>query len=204
MILFYLIYCVFNDLLAYYLFKIVKVGAYIVYDIFTVIEFGLFSLFFSYIVKEHGVKRTITSIFIVFAIFSIIDYFFLRKDESFNSTTAAVAQVLMISMCIYYFYYQLKQPDTYLIYNTQNFWIIIAFLIYVSGTFFLYLLAENMIGEKTFAKQYRMINSSFIILKNFFLFIAMLIKPQKPSTSDFSDEILSSDWENIQNRKNVN
>lgn len=134
--MFYLVYCVFNDLLAYYLFKILHVGAYIIYDIFTVIEFGLFSLFFTYVIKGSLIKKIITLIFIAVTIFSIIDYLFLRKEEAFNSTIAGVAQVLIISMCIYYFYYQLKQPNTFLIYTTQNFWIIIAFLIYVSGTFF--------------------------------------------------------------------
>ncbi len=202
--MFYLILSVLTDLVAYYLFRILKVGAYFIYDIFTVAEFGLFSLFFAYIVKGPGVKKNTALIFIAFTIFSIIDYFFLRKEGAFNSTTAGVAEVLIISMCIYYFYHQLKQPDTFIIYNTQNFWIIIAFLIYVSGTFFLYLMAENMLEEKTFLKQYRMINSSFIILKNIFLFIAMLMKPEKRSTPGFPDESFSSDWNNIQSLKNVN
>ena len=196
--MYYLILCIVTELLAYYFFQIIKFPAYIIYDIFTIVEFGLFSLFFTYIINEAKIKKIISLVFIVFIIFNVVDYFFLRKEGAFNSTNVGVAAVLIISMCIYYFYYQLKKPDTFLIYNTQNFWIIIAFLIYVSGTFFLYLMAENMIEEKTFAKQYKMINSSFIILKNIFLFIAMLIKPEKKSTSVFPNERLSSDW-NISN-----
>ena len=196
--MYYLILCIVTELLAYYFFQIIKFPAYIIYDIFTIVEFGLFCLFFTYIINGARINKIVSLVFIVFIIFSVVDYFFLRKEGTFNSTILGVAAVFMISMCIYYFYYQLKKPDTFLIYNTQNFWIIIAFLIYLSGTFFLYLMAENMIEEKTFAKQYKMINSSFIILKNIFLFIAMLIKPEKKSTSVFPNESLSSDW-NISN-----
>ena len=202
--MFYLVYCVVNDLLAYYLYQILKVKNYVLFDFFSVIEFGLFSLFFTYIVKIPGVKKIVTLIFIAFTIFSVIDYFFLRKEGDFNSTIAGSGAVLIISMCIYYFYHQLKQPDTFLIYNTQNFWIIIAFLISLSGTFFLYLMAEKFLRDKTFLKQYLIINSSFIILKNIFLFIAMLITPEKKSISGFPSESLSSDWNNIQSLKNVN
>ena len=74
---------------------------------------------------------------------------------------AGVEAILIISMCIYYFYDQLKETNTLLIYTTQNFWIIIAFLIYLSGTFFLYIYAENMIERQSLSKS--IYNYKFII-----------------------------------------
>ncbi len=63
-----------------------------------------------------------------------------------------------------------------MIYSTFNFWIIITFLIYFSGTFFLYIMTENMVYNKDFQIQYLIINSCFSILKNLLLCIAMTMK----------------------------
>jgi len=106
---------------------------------------------------------------------------------------------------LYYFYEKLQETNSLLIYTTQDFWIIIAFLIYLSGTFFLYLYAENTLQDKQFQIAYATINSSFILLKNVLLSIAMSKKPVTPSSpSNFPHEDIMSDWTNIQSFKNVN
>lgn len=63
------------------------------------------------------------------------------------------------------------------IYSTFDFWVIIAFLIYLSGTFFLYIMAQNMLNDRKFLIQYNIINAVFNILKDILLAIAMLMKP---------------------------
>jgi hypothetical protein len=72
--------------------------------------------------------------------------------------------------------------------------VIIAFLIYFSGTFFLYIMTENMWDNHDFRKIYFIINISFNILKNILLSIAMCmktndsIKPTPLSLPDLGDE----------------
>ena len=39
-----------------------------------------------------------------------------------------------------------------MMYSTFNFWVVITFLIYFSGTFFLYILAESMGKDVAFQK----------------------------------------------------
>lgn len=109
---------------------------------------------------------------------------------------AGVEAVLIIAMCIYYFFDQLKQPNSLMIYSSINFWIIISFLIYLSGTFFLNIYADSMITDKAFIKQYIIINSSFNILKNVLLSVAMLMKPDKVNNQTilFPEDRLSADW----------
>jgi hypothetical protein len=108
-------------------------------------------------------------------------------------------------MCIYYFFDQLKDSNTLLIYSSINFWIVIAFLIYLSGTFFLYIYADSMINDKAFVKQYIIINSSFNILKSILLAIAMLMKPnQKNNQSLFPEEGLNNDWTSNRSLHNLN
>ncbi|MDQ6904737.1 MAG: hypothetical protein M3139_17215, partial [Bacteroidota bacterium] len=95
-------------------------------------------------------------------------------------------------MCIFYLAVQIRGSNNLFVYSTSNFWIIISFLIYISGTFFLYVMAENMIQNKAFQIQYAVINSVFIILKNILLSVAMLMKPtpaniQLQKNKDYDD-----------------
>ena len=108
-------------------------------------------------------------------------------------------------MCIYYFFDQLKQSNTLLIYSSINFWVIISFLIYISGTFFLFIYADSLINDKSFIKQYIIINSGFSILKNILLGIAMLMKPeQNNNQSIFPEERLNADWNSNTTLHNLN
>jgi hypothetical protein len=111
--------------------------------------------------------------------------------NGFDSIASGVESIFVILLCIYYLIIQLKGINSLFVYSTSNFWIIITFLIYLSGTFFLYIMAENMIRTKTFFIQYIVINSVFNILKNILLSIAMLMKPApveyKQKNEDWDD-----------------
>lgn len=106
--------------------------------------------------------------------------------------------------CLNYFYEQLKEANTLLIYTTHDFWIVIGFLIYISGTFFLYIYAENTLQDKGFQDQYVIINSVFNLLRNILFSIAMLMKPEPESPPNFPDESHISDWNHARSFKNVN
>jgi uncharacterized Tic20 family protein len=84
-----------------------------------------------------------------------------------------------------------------MIYSSINFWIIISFLIFLAGTFFLNIYADTMISSKSFKREYVIINSSFLILKNILLSVAMLMKPDNKTTTTntiFPEEKLNADW----------
>ena len=202
-ILFYLIYCAVNDALAFYLFKVANLRPFFLYDIFTVVEFCSFSWFFFYIIYYVKIKKFIIPIVILFLLFSVSFYIILPENTSFSSIIAGVESVLIIAMCLYYFFDQLKQPNTLMIYSSINFWVIISFLIYLSGTFFLNIYADSMISSKAFEKQYVLINSSFNILKNILLSVAMLMKPEKNNQTPFPEDRLNANW-NTNSLQNLN
>ena len=190
--------------ITYYLFATRSKQGYFIYDVFTTLELACFLLFIKQIIKNKLVKY-LPLLFILFSIFNIVDYFLLRNDATFNSIASGVESILIIIFCLYYFYEQLREANTLLIYTTHHFWIIIGFLIFFSGTFFLYLYSENFLKVKVFRDQYVIINSVFYLLKNILFSIAMLMKPQPPESQvDFPDENIISDWNNIRSFKNVN
>lgn len=204
-ILFYLIYCAANDLVSFYLWQVAHLQIFFLYDIFTVVEFSLFTWYFYKIINNKQFKKLIPFSILLFIIFSVSLYILLPENTSFSSPIAGTESVLIIGMCIYYFFDQLKQPNTLMIYSSINFWIIIAFLIYLAGTFFLNIYADSMITDKAFIKQYILINSSFNILKNILLSVAMLMKPDKPITqTTFPEDRLDTDWNANQSLHNLN
>lgn len=166
------------------------------YDLFNVVELALFFLFIRQIFRTKKVVRYLPFVFIAFVCFGIIDYVFLRQSETFNSKIAGAENILIIILCLYYFYEKLQETNSLLIYSTLNFWVIIALLIYSSGTFFLYLYAESTLKDKEFQDIYITINSSFVLLKNILLSIAMLKKPENLQQSSSLDEGFLTDLNN--------
>ena len=202
----YLLYNFLNDAVAYYLIRMAHYDPYILYDIFTIAELVFFCIFYLDTIKTKFIKKIIFLIIFCFIIYSIVDYFFISQNKSFNSTTSGAEAIIIILMCLYYFYAELKQVTSALIYTTKNFWVIIAFLIFLSGTFFLYIYTENMVQDNNFKTQYSIINSSFLVLKNILFSIAMIIKPTMPPAQiDLPNEKhFSSDFNSIQPFKNLN
>jgi hypothetical protein len=145
-------------------------------------------------------RKAILPIWISFLILASIDFLLGNNVNTFDSLTSGVESIVVILMCIYYLVVQIKGSNNLLVYSTTNFWIIITFLIYLCGTFFLYIMAENMINDKQFQIRYIIINSAFNILKNILLSIAMLMKtstiPTQMVTINDRDELFSYNLKN--------
>lgn len=203
-IFFYIIYCIINDALSYYLFVLLNsknYNGYALYNLFTVVEFGCFCYLIALAINIKKFNKVLIGTFGLFIILAFINYI-LTSGESITSPIDGMKGIFTIALCIYFFYSQLKKSDNFLLYTTQRFWIIIAFLIYVAGTFFLYLLAQKQIQDRVFQSNYVIINSSFIIIKNILLCVAMTMAPPPPAVSDDPDEFLNEDWNNFQSQKN--
>ncbi len=117
--------------------------------------------------------------------------------NNFDSFTAGLESIIIILLCIYYLVVQIKGSNSLFVYSSSNFWIIITFLIYLSGTFFLYIMTENMAKSKSFQNQYVVINSVFNILKNILLSIAMLMKPTPTNIQKQKDKSWDDDFHNF-------
>ncbi len=150
---------------------------FIILAAFTIFEFSSFCLFYYYALRNKLEQNSIFVLWLLFLIFATIDFFYINKKNDFDSLTVGVELILIIILCIYYLVVQLKANYNLSVYSTSDFWVIIAFLIYSSGTLFLYIMAENMLADEKFRVQYTIINASFNILKNVLLAVAMLMKP---------------------------
>ena len=182
-IFYYILYCILNEFISLYLHKIGVKIENILFSVFTILEFSFFCLFYYYVLPTTFVRRSVAKIWGLFLVFACIDFFIIENQNAFDSLAVGVEYILIILMCIYYLIVQIRGTYSLTVYSTSNFWIIITFLIYTSGTFFLYIMAGKMFNDRNFHFQYTIINSSFDILKNILFSIAMLMKSTPTNVS---------------------
>jgi len=203
-VLFYVVYCIINEFTNFYLQSLHSSFVIILFALFTVAEFSFFC-YFLYLIIQKSVKRVVLFTWVGFLFFAFADYFFFSKGQEFDSFAIGIESIIILLLCVYYLFTQLKMSNNLLIYSTFNFWIIIAFLIYFSGTFFLYIMTESMRENIAFQKQYFIINISFNILKNILLCVAMTMKlnhavnQQKPAIPELDDDLFIQTNTNQQN-----
>lgn len=191
-IFYYILYCIINEGLSFYFHIIHFKDIIAFYALFTVAEFSFFCWFYYYAISGGKMKKAILPIWTLFFIFAFVDFFLINKMNSFDSIAVGVESIIILLFCIFYLALQIRGSHNLFVYSTSNFWIVITFLIYISGTFFLYIMAENMIQSREFQIEYIVINSVFNILKNILLSVAMIMKPtpvdfQLQKNKDYDD-----------------
>lgn len=160
------------------LFPLHFIPGFYLYSSITIIEYSLFSLFLYLHFKNWIFKGLLilgSAVFYFFAIVSILH----SKVENFDSIPASVESVLMLIYCIIFLYEQINDPKITFIYYTKEFWVIIAFFIYFSATFFLFIYAANL--TKMQHKNYWGINMISNILNNVLFTVSFIIKQPEPN-----------------------
>lgn len=194
-ILFYVLYCIFNEATNFYLQSIRSEKTIYLFYAFTVVEYTFFCYFIYLVLSKSVVKKILPLLWISLIVFDVIVFVFKKDPFGFDSITSGIECIIVFFLCISYMFIQLKGANTLTIYSTFDFWVVITFLIYFSGTFFLYILAQSMGRDVSFQKQYFIINITFNILKNILLCIAMTmklnesVKPQKAVIPELDDEV---------------
>ncbi|MDB5196305.1 MAG: hypothetical protein JWP88_676 [Flaviaesturariibacter sp.] len=144
----------------------------VLYSGFTIVEYLLFAICFYLLIKSSLIKKGIvvlSSLFFVFAIF----YFIFTKYKTLDSIPIGIETLLILTYAFYYLYEEMNNPSQILIYNKYSFWIVGGIMIYLAGSFFIYVFA-NQVDAKTF-RQYWMFTNIFTILKNIFFSISILV-----------------------------
>ena len=162
--------------MGYYLQSIKSESFVILLHTFTLVEYTFFCAYIYLILPQSFLKKIIPYLWIGFIIFALVDLVYVNTGIEFDSIAIGIESLIVILLCIYYLFIQIKGTNSLVIYSTFNFWVIITFLIYFSGTFFLYILAQELKYNVAFRKDYFIINISFNILKNILLCVAMTMK----------------------------
>lgn len=142
-------------------------------NIFTLIETLFLFYFFQRVMISNRAVKTISLLAVLFICVWL--FLFIKSGASENLDLAyGMECICIIGLSIYYFFEQVKNPDSLYIYSQARFWVVAAYLIYTAGTFFLFLYQKDLSMEEQ--KKYFVVNSVFLILKSFILSAAMFMK----------------------------
>jgi hypothetical protein len=110
---------------------------------YTILEFGIFA-FVLYLVIDNRIFKSIILISgLGFLIFSLV-YLITGANKNFDSVSASLESIFVIAYCILYLFDQLNKPQVIFIYQDPNFWFVAGFMVYLSGTLFLFIQANNL------------------------------------------------------------
>ncbi len=147
----------------------------IVVSIQVLLDFVVLSLMYFYIIKSLVVKKLI-----IFSIFLFVPYWiynflkFILPEFQFDFLTVAVESLFFTFIIIFYFYEVMKYNFTIPLFKLPSFWVSVAFLIFFSGSFFLFLYSKTMFNSPGFdAVLYTFIISIITIIKNILLCVAL-------------------------------
>lgn len=109
---------------------------------------------------------------ILFGIF-IISYNFLVEVKGIDSIPIGVETILILVFSFYFLYERMQDTATLFIYTQYSFWIVLGMMLYLSGSFFIYIYG-NQIPDSEVGR-YWIFTNIFGILKNTFFMIAILV-----------------------------
>lgn len=109
---------------------------------------------------------------ILFTLFISV-YFFSVEFDYIDSVPIGVETILVITFSIVFLYEQVNKPTIQFIYNKYEFWVIVGFLIYLAGSFFIYIYANQIPSEEI--EKVWFVTYIFNIIKNILFSIAVLV-----------------------------
>ncbi|MEO7581668.1 MAG: hypothetical protein ABIS74_01640 [Ferruginibacter sp.] len=111
---------------------------------------------------------------IPFLLFSLYDYVS-SINKVFTYYPLVLECLLFPVIIIFFFYEKMKYSTKYPIYLAPAFWIGVAFLIFSTGNFFLFLFSKMLLQNTENKELYNNIYGFFTILKNVLLCIAIVV-----------------------------
>ncbi|MBL0147081.1 MAG: hypothetical protein IPP48_16560 [Chitinophagaceae bacterium] len=139
-------------------------------------------------------KKIVLFAIIPFVLLSILD--FTTSIKGTFSFVPLVVECLVILTYILYFFYEKMRSDIFTpAYQTRAFWIAVAFTLFCSGNFFLFLYSNNSVKDDLYKLQYTIIYSTFTILKNLFICIGLSIKEPTTVGSNIQHGKVDDIWE---------
>lgn len=166
------------------------------------IEFILLSLFYYQCITSKLKKYFFPLAIISFLILSYWD-FTTSKPGEFNFILLVTECLFFLIIIVYFFYEKLKYNFSVPIYYSPEFWVSVAFLIYFSGNFFLFLFSRPMFNDANFKIHYTLIYSTVTIIKNIFLCTAIVVNKDMVNYQKKRRKLFNIDLDSFYQVKNL-
>ena len=143
-----------------------------IWNLYTVVEFTILSLFFYIVVNVRSLRVLLTLFVIIF--YSI---FFIQIGKitiQYNSVLSFFSQAIILVLCLTYLFTGMKNNAQAIDILNPIFIAVVALLLYVASTLFLFIIA-NKLSEKEMNEYWSSITQYSNILTNVLFSIAFLL-----------------------------
>jgi len=113
---------------------------------------------------------------VLFLLF-MVSYTYYFESRSVDSIPIGVETILILVYSFYYFFEEMNNLDNLFIYSKPEFWIVTGMIIYLAGSFFIYVFA-NQVDRKTLA-QYWFLTNAFYVLQMLLFTTGLIIYTRK-------------------------
>ena len=138
--------------------------------LYTIVEFSFFCLIIYQQLKAKKQKLITLLLYFVFLVLQVIHYFNFKRTR-LDSIPIGIETILIFIFITFYVHEQLKDEKQFFSTTNYFFLIIIGLLIYLGGSFFIYLLANNL--DYNELKTYWPITYIVELIKNILFSIAI-------------------------------
>jgi hypothetical protein len=146
------------------------------YAVFTVLEYLLFASLLYTLVHSEKIRVAIKIASIGFLIFISI-YYLSVQLKSLDSIPIGIETVLVLGYSFLFLYEEMELESQILIYNRFSFWIVSGIMIYLGGSFFIYVFA-NQVDNAT-KHTFWAFQNVFSIIKNILFSLSIYIYYKK-------------------------
>jgi hypothetical protein len=151
------------------------------YSSYTFFEYLFFAYFFLQVIKNPRFKKIISIVSIIFSVFLIL-YAYLGKVKGIDSLPIGIETILILVFSFYFLFEQLNDTTNLFIYSKYTFWIILGMLLYLAGSFFIYIYASQLNQEEIL--KYWIFTNIFSIIKNILFVIALAVHANQSQTKN--------------------
>ena len=142
----------------------------------TLSEYLLFALFLYFNLKSNKVKNSLLVLTVFYVIFSFF-YAFTVKIRTIDTIPIGIETIIILSFSFYFLYERMNEPTTDLIYNDYRFWIILGMMIYLAGSFFIYIFSDQV--DRELFNKYLSLTYIFYALKNILFALGIWIHAKR-------------------------
>jgi hypothetical protein len=108
------------------------------YNPYTIFVCCYYFLTIYWIIRSKKVKKIILFILILYPVIAAINILFIQKVNSFHTVTYSLGGLIIVALCIYYFFELFQKTTNVNLLRQPSFWICCGLLFYYSCSFPLY------------------------------------------------------------------
>jgi hypothetical protein len=160
---------------------LLKKWAAVLWACFTFLEYLTFAYFLYVNIQSEKIKKIVLlSIGLFLAI--LITYYSLTPIKNIvDSIPIGIETIFILIFLFYYLFEQMSDTTSLFIYNKYQFWIVIGIMIYLAGSFFIFIFTSRV--EKKLIEQFWFLTNAFYSTMNVMFIVAFLLKRKNDKIS---------------------